>query len=276
MEVKKILDTYGREGLIILEYVLNLPKSKILRDKFTLSEEEESRFRQIAAKRESGMPLQYAIGLWNFFGRDFLVGENVLIPRPETELLVERILKEAGAFSQEKSLNLGEKKAPSLLDLCTGSGIIGITCQLEGNFSRVLSTDISEPALALAEKNRDKFKANIEFRKSDLFEDIDEKFDFISANPPYIESRDLDYLEEDVKKEPLIALDGGEDGLDFYRKIIKASKSHLNSKGYLFFEIGYGQAKKVSTLLEAEGYGIIEIIVDYNGIDRHIVARNLE
>lgn len=276
MEVKKVLEAYGKEGLIIMEYVLNLPKSKILQNNLTLSEEDERKVREIIEKREAGMPLQYAIGLWNFFGRDFLVGEDVLIPRPETELLVERILKEASAFSQEKSLNLGKEKAPSLLDLCTGSGIIGITCRLEGNFSRILSTDISEAALALADKNKERFRANIELRKSDLFESIDEKFDFISANPPYIRSRDLERLEEDVKNEPILALDGGEDGLNFYRKIIKSSKAYLNTKGYLFFEIGYGQAEKVSTLLDEEGYDIIEIIVDYNGIDRHIVARNLE
>lgn len=261
MVVGDFLDLIDRnEAIIALTYVLDISRSQVLLnlDK-EVEKKDEDVILEIFSKRNKGVPLQYAIGKWNFYGRDFLVKENVLIPRPETELLVEEVLKY-------------ESKNKNVLDLCTGTGIIGITLSLEGEYSKVVISDISEYAYALSKKNANRYNVNVEVIQSDLFENIEGSFSYITANPPYIKTDILKTLSEDVKKEPRVSLDGGIDGLDIYRRIIKDAKNYLKEDGKLIFEIGFDQREELMKLLEDFGYTNIKVIKDYNDFDRVIVC----
>ena len=187
---------------------------------------------------------------------------GVLIPRSDTEILVEEVLKIA-------------KKEDKILDLCTGSGIIGISLAKYLQSDNIVAVDISDIALKGSKLNADNNNVNINYIKSDLFKNINEKFDIIVSNPPYIESEVIETLTEDVKKEPLLALDGGEDGLDFYRKISFEAKKYLNENGKIFFEIGYNQKDAVINILEKLDYKEIECIKDLAGNDRLIIASKI-
>ena len=223
-----------------------------------ISSEKELEIMQAVQKRIKHIPLAYIFGKTNFYGYDFKVNENVLIPRLDTEVLVEKIVEDVK----------NQNKQVSVLDIGTGSGAIIIAIQKETN-SKCYAVDISKKALEIAKENAKINNAEIEFIESDLFENIkDLKVDYIVSNPPYIETEVVEGLEpEVVSNEPKLALDGGEDGLDFYRKIIKDAKQHLNNNGKLYFEIGYNQGKSVSDLMK-EDFENIEVIKDYGGNDR--------
>lgn len=201
--------------------------------------------------RVLGRPLWYIIGDTDFYGYTIKVDERVLIPRPETEVMVENALK---IISKETKV----------LDLCCGSGAIAIA--VKGKTGAVVTaSDISEEALSLAKENALQNQMDITFIKSDLFENIDEKFDVIITNPPYIKSQEINGLQKEVKNfEPILALDGGNDGLDYYRRIAKEYKNYLNDGGVLFAEFGCGQEKE---LMEIFGESA-QIIKDLEGIDR--------
>ena len=211
-------------------------------------------------------PVQYIIGHAEFCGLDIAVNENVLIPRPETELLVDKAVEVAKS----------QKTDVRALDLCTGSGNIAIALTKGVSACRIVASDISGGALEVARSNADRFgvSGKIEFVKSDLFDKINDRFDIIVSNPPYIAKFEFETLQKEVLREPRIALDGGDDGLDFYRKIIASAPAYLRPGGYVLFEIGFGQAAEIKKIISASGnFNIIEVAKDFNGIDRVITLQ---
>ena len=217
-------------------------------------------------KRLKHIPVGYIFGKTEFFGRNFYVDENTLIPRIDTEILIETVLPYINNLKQEKN-------DISILDIGTGSGIIAITIQKETSLN-VTAVDISENALKIAKKNAENLDAKIEFIYSNLFENLkNRQFDFIVSNPPYIKTAVIDELEPEVKgNEPILALDGGIDGLKFYKEIISNSKNYLKLNGMLFFEIGYDQANEVKELLQKD-FEEITIKKDYSNNDRVIFGK---
>lgn len=215
-------------------------------------------------RRAKGEPLSNIFGFVEFYGLRFDVNKKVLSPRMETEILVEEALKK-----------INETDAENVLDLCTGSGAIAISI---AKFSscKVFASDISKQALAVAEANAKKNEVKVEFCQSDLMKSLKKgrKYDIIVSNPPYIKSGDIEKLDIEVKKyDPKLALDGGEDGLDFYRKIIDEAKSKLTKKGWLMFEVGQGQSDGVCELMQKAGYDNVQAVKDYSKIERVIYGR---
>ena len=213
--------------------------------------------------RHKHQPLNYILKSECFMGYNFYVNKNVLAPRPETELLVEKALTYI-------------KNGNNVLDLCCGSGCIGISLKklcLEKNINaNITCSDISPKALKVAKKNAKQNNSNINFIKSDLFENITEKFDVIVSNPPYINKEDMGTLDTEVKKyDPTLALYGGESGLDFYERITKNAKNYLTENGVILFEIGINQENEVSKMLLEQGFKT-EIIKDYSGINRIVIG----
>ena len=207
-------------------------------------------------KLKQNMPLNYITNSAPFYGLDFYVDENVLIPRMETEMLVEKII-----VDNKNAKNL------KILDLCTGSGCIAITLKKHLDCS-VFASDFSESALKIAKNNAKTHKTDITFIKSDMFKKILDKFDIIVSNPPYIKKSEIEKLDDSVKNfEPYIALDGGNDGLDFYRKIADLAPKFLNKNGKLYLEIGFDQGQSVPKLLE-NNFKNIEIFKDLDNNDR--------
>ena len=222
------------------------------------SSEETEKIMNAVQKRIKRIPLAYIFGKTNFFGYDFEVDENVLIPRLDTEVLIEKLIQIVGR----------NNKNAKILDIGTGSGAIAIVLQKETG-ADVTAIDVSEKALRVAKRNAKSNEADVLFIKSNLFENITNlKFDFIVSNPPYIETETVKGLDpEVVLNEPILALDGGEDGLDFYRQIVSESPKHLNSKGKLYFEIGYNQADAVCELMK-DKFKNITVYKDYGNNDR--------
>lgn len=277
MEIREILEV-GREKLKDLDGADPLKESVYILSKvlgenkiyiFTnlnkwVSKEEEEVFLGFIEDRKTGKPMSYIFNEKEFMGINFYVDERVLIPRPETEELVEFII----GFIEEsyKDENI------QVLDIGTGSGAIALVLGKTFKGIEVLGVDVSKEALEVARENLNRLEAsNVSFKRSDLFENIGrgEKFSIIVSNPPYIRKDVVRNLQKDVKDfEPGLALDGGEDGLDFYRRIINRSKSYLEKEGMLLFEIGYDQGSEVKALMEEEGYKNVQIAKDLQGLDR--------
>lgn len=222
-------------------------------------------------------PVQYVMGSARFCGLDIIVNEDVLIPRPETELLVDTAAK----IVRDETKNEGQVR---MLDLCTGSGCIAIALALKFRAGltkdvidcKMVASDISSGALDIARMNacRHGVSDRIRFINSDLFEDIYDKFDIIVSNPPYIAAFEFDTLQKEVLKEPKVALDGGEDGLDLYRRVVQSAPDYLRAGGHIVFEIGFGQAGEVRAILEAgKRFRVLSIEKDFNGIDRVVTAK---
>ena len=224
--------------------------------------QEAEEFWKLVGQRGGRIPLQHLTGEQEFMGLCFRVNEHVLIPRQDTEILVEAALKR---------LHGGER----ILDLCTGSGCILLSLLHFGNRLIGVGADLSEEALDVARENQRRLSLPAKFVKSDLFENIEGEFEMIVSNPPYIATEVIEGLETEVREhEPRMALDGGLDGLTFYRKIIQGASGRLKRDGWLLFEIGYDQRAAVCALLEQEGFLVDECIRDYAGLDRVIAARN--
>ena len=231
--------------------------------------EAEDRYFGWIGQRAEHIPLQQLTGEQDFMGLTFAVNENVLIPRQDTEILVEEVLKE---------LHDGMR----VLDMCTGSGCILLSLMHYSNDCEGMGVDLSAGALEVAEQNAgrllDAAKADrVHFLQSDLFEKVEGKFEIIVSNPPYIASAEVEKMMPVVRKhEPRIGLDGTEDALFFYRRIIEAAGRILVSSGMLFFEIGYDQGQAVSELMRAQGYCEVQVVQDYAGLDRVVYGTYVE
>lgn len=215
-------------------------------------------------RRAKGEPLSSIFGFVDFYGLRFDVNKKVLSPRMDTEVLVEQVIKKAG-----------EIDAKSILDLCTGSGAIAVTLAKYTD-CKIAASDISKQALAVAQQNAKNNEVKIDFFHSDLTKGLKKhaKYDIIVSNPPYIKSGDIEKLDNEVKKyDPRLALDGGEDGLDFYRRIAQEVPAKLAKKGWLFLEVGKGQADDVCALLQENGFDNVASVKDYNKIERVVYGR---
>ncbi|WP_449149759.1 peptide chain release factor N(5)-glutamine methyltransferase [Stomatobaculum sp.] len=257
----EILAAAGREeaaqtARLLLCHLLNYNFTDyVLAREDLLSPLDAARYEDLLTRRASGVPLQYLTREQNFCGLSLYVDERVLIPRQDTECLIEEVLRDGAGGD--------------LLDLCTGSGCIPLALLKHGNFSCALGADISVEALAVAEINRARTGLALSLRQSDLFSEIPERFDVITANPPYIESAEIETLSVEVRDhEPRLALDGAADGLAFYRRLAAESGAHLKPGGRLYLEIGMSQGAAVASLLEAAAFSDIQIIRDLAGRDR--------
>ena len=234
---------------------------------------DSAKVRRLLQRRIKGEPVQYIIGHIEFLGLCIRVGKGVLIPRPETELLVEEVI--SAVSGQQSAVSSKTAKSLSLLDLCTGSGCIALSLAREFPDAEVYGTDLSKEALAYARKNA---KANniknTCFSQGSLFQPVKGKrFDIITANPPYIRRDEIETLQREVRDwEPVAALDGGMDGMDFYRAILSSAGGFLKPNGFIFLELGYDQAEGVQKIARAEGFREATVINDYAGIGRILVA----
>lgn len=286
MDIQK-LRNFGRKKLIennvedsnfkseiLLQYILNMDKTElIINSKKEVQHDLEQRYISYLDKIIEGKPIQYITHKQEFMGLYFYVDENVLIPQPDTEILVEKTIRIVTANNKLLSQNI------KILDLCTGSGAIAISlenylqnkCNIE-----IYASDISEKAIDVAKRNAKENNAKVKFIISDMFQNIEENnFDIIVSNPPYIEKATITTLSKEVQNEPHLALDGGIDGLDFYRIIAKEGYKHLKSGGYILVEIGYNQKESVSNIFKeyVDKYIEIKCVKDLNGQDRVIEVK---
>lgn len=253
------IEYFKEDALELLSVILNTDKINIiLNGEESLEEEKEQQYFNFIKRRSEKEPLKYITGYADFFGLVLKVKNGVLIPRVDTETLVEEVI----SIEREKK---------NILDMCCGSGAIGIALAKNIKDSEVTLADISEVAEEVTKENIVRLDVNnAKFIHSNLFENIgSNKFDVIVSNPPYIRTDVIDTLMEDVKDyEPHLALDGGEDGLYFYNKITKEASKYLCEGGYLCYEIGYDQGKDLRRLMEGEGFKDVRIIKDLAGNDR--------
>ena len=227
-----------------------------------VSDETAAEYLTLIDRRAGHIPVQQLTHQAFFMGYEFYVNENVLIPRQDTEVLVETALD---VCKQEQ---MGEIR---LLDMCTGSGciLLSLLHELKPRTVTGVGVDLSKEALCVAEKNAEKLKINAEFLESDLFENVKGTYDVMVSNPPYIRTSVIETLQEEVKDhDPYLALDGKEDGLYFYRRIIEQAPAYLKKKGWLLFEIGSDQGEDVKNLMEQAGYTGVSVKKDLAGLDR--------
>ena len=259
------IETPKLKARLLLQYILKKDRQYlIVYDNKEIDKKEQWEYFVNIEKIANGVPLQHITHTQEFMKMDFFVNENVLIPRPDTEILVEEVI------------NLAKKiDNPKILDLCTGSGAIAISIAKNVPSAEVLAIDISEKALEVAKKNANNLQSKVKFKKSNLFSNIGKmKFDIIVSNPPYIKKSDIKLLSNEVQKEPQIALDGGYDGLDFYRKISSQAIDYLKFGSYLCFEIGYDQQEDVTEIIkDTKHYNDTYCKKDLFGNDRVIVTR---
>lgn len=248
------------DAMYLLEYVFGIKRIDfLLNPQREVSEEERAVYLKNISLRAVHVPLQYIIGSQEFMGFEFLVNEHVLIPRQDTEILVEEVVKIA--------------RGKRVLDLCTGSGCIILSLCKMCHLSSAVGVDLSPKALQVARENGKRLECDVTFLESDLFDKVTGTFDIIVSNPPYIETHVINGLMEEVREhEPYMALDGGADGLDFYRSIVEQSSKYLAADGYLCFEIGCNQGKAVLSLMEQKGFSRCQVVKDLAGLDRVVMG----
>jgi len=272
------IDSADSDVRILLEDLCGIDREELfLGADQPLSRKDTEKFMSAVTRRSGHYPVQYITGKQEFMGLTFTVTPDVLIPRMDTEILVEEVLKEL-------------MDGDTILDMCTGSGCILLSLLYYSNNCKGVGVDISDAAIKVAEDNAGRLALDdafdmlfmgglnrrthiktedVKFIQSNLFNDVHEKFDVIVSNPPYIRSDVIPTLMEEVRDyEPVLALDGKEDGLYFYREIISKSKDYLNREGKLYFEIGFDQGKDVKALMEEAGYKDVTIVQDYAHLDR--------
>ena len=266
---KILLDAGVPDARLDAEYllagVLDAPRLLVCASGETpLSAARTDAFFALIGRRAGREPLQYILGTQPFMGYSFCVDERALIPRQDTETLMEQAL-------------LLAPESGDALDLCTGSGVLAVTLKKLLPALRVTAADISADALALARLNAERLGADVDFRHGDLFAPVPgERFALILCNPPYIPTGELDGLQEEVRREPALALDGGPDGLSFYRRIAREAPAHLTDGGRLLLEIGSTQGEAVSALLREAGFAQVRVQRDLAGLDRVVTARRGE
>ena len=276
MKIEELL-RYGKEKLgkqkvedasiisrILMQYVLKIDRNKLIINKNdNVDINKENEYKEYIEKIIKGKPVQYITNNQEFMKLNFYVDENVLIPQPDTEILVEKVIK---------SIDIMENI--EILDMCTGSGCIGISLAKNIKNTKVTLVDISKEAIEIAKKNaiQNEVENKITFIQSDMFENVKGKFDIIVSNPPYIKTNIIQTLDKQVQNEPHIALDGGEDGLDFYKILINEAHKYLKKDGKIFLEIGYDQKQEVESLAkQSKHYKKIETIKDLSQNDRVII-----
>lgn len=257
------IEEFSLDAWYLLEYVTGVSKAMYFAEpERAVSEENADRYIDCIRRRAAHIPLQHITGEQEFMGYPFYVNEHVLIPRQDTEVLVETALDVC------RKEQMGEIR---LLDMCTGSGciLLSLLHELKPRTVTGVGVDLSKEALCVAEKNAEKLKINAEFLESDLFENVKGTYDVIVSNPPYIRTSVIETLQEEVKDhDPYLALDGKEDGLYFYRRIIQQTPAYLKKKGWLLLEIGSDQGADVKKLMEQAGYTGISVKKDLAGLDR--------
>lgn len=245
----------------LLEAVCHTDRNTLLaHGDMEVTQEQIEEYKDKVAVRKSRVPLQHILGEQEFMGLTFKVNEHVLIPRQDTEVLVEEVMR---------NLHDGMR----ILDMCTGSGCILLSLLHYSNDCEGTGVDVSADALEVARTNAEVLGGNATFIESDLFDKVEGMYDIIVSNPPYIQTEVIKSLEPEVREhEPMLALDGYEDGLFFYRRIIEDCKAHLWSNGMLFFEIGYDQGESVKNLMEQAGFIEVTVVKDFAGLDRVVLG----
>ena len=272
-EGSRLLEDAGIEdsrtdAWLLMESIIKMPRSRyFMIQEEKMPEEQEAKYRGLIEKRRSHIPVQQILGEAWFWGMRFVVNEHVLIPRQDTEVLITEVLDR---INRER-----EKEADCrILDMCTGSGCILISLLSEMKQATGTGVDVSSKALEIARKNGKDHEAKADWILSSLFTEVKGTYDVIVSNPPYIASKEIEKLSEEVKDhEPRLALDGMEDGLYFYRKITEEAGGYLNPGGILAYEIGYDQGKAVASMLEEAGYYDIKVLKDLAGLDRVVSGR---
>ncbi len=271
------------ESELLFTEVLNCSRTDLYLNKdIILDKYSRSFIASVLKRRGKGEPIQYILGKAEFMGLEFKVTPDVLIPRQETEILVEKVISLGEKLKVKGGRLKGKGNRLKVLDLGTGSGCIAVSLAKLLQNVEITAADISQKAIIIAEYNAivNNVAEKIKFVNTDLFSGLriyePAQYDIIVINPPYVLSEEIDTLQPEIKYEPRIALDGGNDGLDVYRKLIREAPVYLKKGGLLIIEIGFSQKDKIKNIFHSSGkFEIIEVIKDYSGIDRVIVAKNI-
>jgi release factor glutamine methyltransferase len=276
------VDEERRTAGLLLGHALGVGRAELLiRSNEQTGESQYETYLHLIERRASGEPLQYITGRQEFYGLDFIVTPEVLIPRPETEFLVEQVIKLARIEALDEAAQQGAGRAPLIVDLGTGSGCVAVAVAAHIHNARVLAVDISGAALGVARRNAERHgvAGRIELIEGDLLDPLagrglDQSVDIIASNPPYVEEGRPELVQREVREwEPAVALFGGPDGLDFYRRLIAGAPKYLRPGGHMVMEIGYTQLEPIREIISSSGLDLIDVTGDLRGIPRTLTLR---